>query len=172
MIAARKRLPNMEDRFPFGADDGSSSTNRGTTGGSSSRTLSTDNLPSHRHDDGTLNGAAHNHGVSLTTEGHSHSLAFGSCSTVIETRRDHGGSSSYPDGGLQRGDGNNSENTIIDRTYTGTLSGFTATNSGLSVSGNTASAGVNVVGNTGYTGGNQAFSILPSFVRIHFIIKL
>lgn len=165
-------LPNMEDRFPFGADDGSSSTNRGTTGGASSRTLSTDNLPSHRHDDGDLTGASHTHSVNLTTEDHSHSLAFGSSSTIIETRRDHGGSGSYPNGGLQRGDGAGSQDTIINRNYTGSLSGFTATNSGLSVSGNTGSKGVSVSGNTGYTGGNQAFSILPSFVRIHFIIKL
>ena len=142
----------MEDRFPFGADDASSSTNRGTTGGSSSRTLSTDNLPSHRHDDGTLTGAAHNHGVSLTTESHSHSLAFGSCSTTIKTVRDHGGSASYPNGGLQRGDGTGSGGPQpIDRDYSGSLSGSTATNVGLSVQGDTASAGVNVTGNTGFT---------------------
>lgn len=163
-------LPNMEDRFPFGADDNSSSTNRGTTGGSSSKTLSISNMPEHSHDDGSLFATSHKHPVSLTTEGHSHSLAFGSSSTTINTKRSSGSGNNVNSSTLQRTSG--TSGTDISYTYAGSLSGNTATNVGLSVDGETESAAANVSGDTGTTGGGTAFSILPSFVRIHFIIKL
>ena len=166
-------LPNMEDRFPFGADDGSSSTNRGTTGGASSRTLAISNMPRHRHDDGDLFAASHTHGVNLTTETHKHSLAFGTCSTSISTERASGNPNNVSTSRLQRGSlADNVANTVETNVYAGTLAGFTATDTGLSVEGDTGSAAASVSGNTGYSGSGEAFSILPSFVRIHFIIKL
>lgn len=63
-------LPNLQERIPVGK---TISTNLGTTGGNSSITLTTDQLPSHTHNGTTDSNGLHNHTGTTTTNGnHTH----------------------------------------------------------------------------------------------------
>ncbi len=63
-------LPNLQERIPVGK---TISTNLGTTGGNSSITLTTDQLPSHTHNGTTDSNGLHNHTGTTTTNGnHNH----------------------------------------------------------------------------------------------------
>ena len=189
------RLPDMRDRFPFGATTDS---NRGDENVRTSVTLTTSNMPSHthdvsglnakshKHDDGTLFVTNHNHDATLSeATSHDHSLFFGSASITIPTERASGSSTNYTGSRLQRGSGSTSSaitgtyqnNIYTDLNLTGNTSAELVTvtgttdNSTAGVAGDTGSASPDIEGTLGSAGGDQAFPITPSYVGIHFIIK-
>lgn len=183
------RLPDMRDRFPFGA---TTDTNRGDENVRTSVTLTASNMPSHthdvsglnakshKHDDGTLYVLNHSHEVDLETDSHSHSLAFGSVSIGIPTERASGGNAELTTNRLQRM-GNYDSGSWQTNSYSSNLSGNTSSNtipvtgdtenSTAGIAGDTGSAAPDIEGTLGSAGGDQAFPITPSYVGIHFIIK-
>lgn len=176
-------------RVPVGRD--SSDTKFDTaeeTGGAETVTLTTDNLPSHRH---TV--SAHRH----TGPSHTHSIPSHTHSTPSHTHTWSGTTSSngahahsirYQNFSglsvssgyflLRRNDpddsyyGTDSDAAISNGAHTHTVSGTTSSNSGGNTgswSGTTGSSGTGNTGsggsgNTGYVGGGDAFSILQPYI--------
>ena len=183
------RLPDMRDRFPFGATTDS---NRGDENVRTSVTLTTSNMPSHthgvsglsveshRHDSGSSNGykvASHTHSFSGsgTTPGTS-------VSTSIPIVKSVSASSPYT---YQRSSQSASETAVFSVSSTSqssnSIMGYTGEIS-IGFSGTTGSSSPDVTGFSGYSspdiegtlgsaGGDQPFPITPSYVGIHLIIK-
>jgi len=117
--------PNLIGRFLFGAN----STNKNTTGGSSSVTLNVNNLPSH------------NHTITISDPGHSHSIP------------------------IEAGGMFNLNNRGAD--IWGTRGGWYDEDA---VRG-TNSAGTGITAAASSTGNTTAFDILPPYYTLNFIIK-
>lgn len=189
------RVPDMRDKFPFGATVDSG---RGDENVRESVTLSTSNLPSHthsvanlsveshKHDDGSLYVLNHNHEVDLQTDNHTHQAGGNLEGTItIPTERASGSSTNYTGTRLQRGSGSTAStitSTYMNTTYTVSFDGFVGANGGIPVRGDTENSTAGIGGDTGLaapdiegslgtTGNNLAFPITPSYVGIHFIIK-
>ena len=187
------RVPDMRDKFPFGATVDS---NRGDTNVRESVTLTTSNLPSHthgvsnlnvkahRHDSGSSNGyrvASHSHGVDVTVQVPS-VATFGSVSYITsaslskqvrEVRS--------PSAGTQVDVLGKDTSLSTTSSATNVVNGYTVATPA-SGSTTSSSSSPDVIGYSGYsspgiegsltsTGSNLAFPITPSYVGIHFIIK-
>ncbi len=195
------RLPNLQNKFPYGGD----STNVSTSGGSSQVLISVNNLPAHSHG---LNNHTHSIGEHVHPIPHTHTG-----STVGAGAHDHSGGTQngYTGGIVIR------LSEYIAGTYNagiGYLAGFSATSDGIIDGLNTSSAGMqvhwapttsavgththdvtlNFTGNSGSpinaqftgapnptsgststtesTGGNSPLSILPPFMRMRWFIRV
>ena len=168
--------PDLRDRFVVGAG---STYAVGATGGATTVTLETTNLPSHTHSlsaSGTTGteSVGHTHTFSGTTSGQSqtHSHAVNDPGHVHQYTYSNGGSqpNGYigSNGNLQ---GNTASaatgitlgNASVDHThtYSGTTSNISANHT----------HNVTVTGTSGATGSGTAFSILPPYYALAYIIK-
>lgn len=166
------RVPNIADRFILPA--GSSYYTLGATGGASSHTLSTGQLPSHTHDLG-----GHTHDLS----GHTHSLSgsYGvSGTTGSAGSHQHGspnGASFATDGGgpyLLGGGGTFNINTSAGAStasagdHTHSFSG-TVSLSGSTGGGSGSTGGPS--GSSGSAGSGSSIDHMPPYIVLHAIIK-
>lgn len=181
------RLPDMRDRFPFGA---TTDTNRGDENVRTSVTLTTSNLPSHTHDVSSLQVDSHTHGSGgYKTASHSHDYSgtatsaglavYDSSSNLTSASLQTTTFSGYlPSAGtinFATGVSTTSSSTNTVRGYTSSVSasysGTTNSSGVVDVSGSSASASPGISGTLSSTGNGTAFAITPSYVGIHFIIK-
>lgn len=144
--------PDLRDRFVIGAG----STHRaGTTGGNASVQLSEDNLPAHSH--------AFSNGQAASAGSHSHGNTF-----HIESDGEHAHSYTAPatgTGGSGWGDQTSSRGAT-----TGSAGSHTHSLTGsISYGGSHTHT---VTGTIGSTGSGAAFSILPPYYALCFIMKL
>ena len=134
-------VPDLRQRMPY---YGSSI---GTSGGSSSVTLSVDNLPSHSHSGTTSDSGSHSH--SITDPGHTH---------ISKIARDDNNGSNVTG---QAPAGDSYENV----------------NDGMATSSSTTGISINSVGNHSHTyttssvGSGTSFSVLNPYLSLSFIIK-
>lgn len=141
-------VPNLVDRMPVGAG---SSYALASTGGTATTTLSTTNLPAHNHG---VNDPSHAHGVA--DPGHAHG--------VYDPGHSHGGIQTFASGqGIQVGGG---------QYYYGNNTSVSGT--GVGIYGN--STGIGIYGaytgiSTQNTGSGTAFTNLPPYLGINYIIK-
>ena len=156
-------IPNLKGRFVVGRDSGQVEFDTmGETGGAKTVTLTTTELPAHSHTVGTLANAAesaHTHSVSATTGGisasHTHQVgrdfdgAAGSARFTVHSAGTSGA------GGLSPTDFPSVDHTHSFSTTSGAGSSHNHT-----ISGSTASAGT-----------GSAFSNLPPYMVLNFIIK-
>lgn len=143
-------LPDFRFRFPLGSN---SSSDPLDDGGASSHVLTTAEMPAHSHAVGTLaTAAAGTHTHTITDPGHSHGGATGSGPGSSTTSNSLGGTSNSftPTGThthtISSGTTGITINSAPDHTHT--------------LSGSTASQGT-----------NQAFSMMPPYQTIHYIIR-
>ena len=126
-----------------GCDDRSSTTSSvNGTGGASSVTLTTANLPAHNH---TATDSGHTHANTLTDPGHVHNITV--------TYPGVGGSGNYIP--YQAGSGG-----------AGSLGTNSAT-TGITISNVSSTANISI----GNTGSGTAFNILPTYTTVNYIIK-
>jgi microcystin-dependent protein len=158
--------PNLRDRFIVGAG---STYAVAATGGATSVTLGTTNLPSHTHSlsaSGTTSTTDinHTHSFSATTSGqsadHNHSSQASKDNSGLG---DPGNSGTYTNSGA--GGGIATTGTSNDHNHT--VSG----NTGFMNSNNTHNHTVTVTGTSGATGSGTAFSILPTYYALAYIMK-
>ena len=154
--------PDLRDRFILGAG---AAKQPGDTGGSETATLSTLNLPAHTH--------SFSNGQAASSGSHSHSDTFSISSAgshshqfTVSTRAgvsdDKAPVVSEFDG-VGRGTNSQSYNTTTSGNHTHSLTG------------SVSSAGAHthtVTGTIGSTGSGNAFSILPPYYALCFIMKL
>ena len=139
-------LPDLRSKFLYG----SSSTNTiGVSGGNSNVTLTSDNLPSHTHTASLSGTTTSSSTTGITDSGHSHGGTFYVLQTHVGT----------PDNG---------QVVITSYDYSkSTLTSYASINDpGHSHDFNSASVSI------GSTGNGNAFSILPSYITINYIIKI
>lgn len=150
--------PNLTNRFVMGAG----SSNELTTGGSNSRTLTTSNMPQHRHtfSDSATTSTAGNHshsGSTNSTGNHRH----GSVAQPHPTDTGRNGDSGSGSTGL------NYSNKLGNNTgYAGTHSHTLSINSGGS-----HTHTLSVSGNTNYQGSTTAFDNKPAYMALAYIMK-
>ena len=147
------QTPNLQGQFIVGASATTGIWNTaGNTGGTSSVTLTTGNLPSHTHlatlSGATDQGGAHNHTV--IDPGHAHAMSPG-----YQT-----GTNSGQTG---RNDGNQS--TLITTTQ-GAITNISLAQAA------THNHTLTVTGNVGATGSGQSFSTLPPYYALCYIQKM
>lgn len=135
--------PDLRNRFVIGAGDTYSV---GSTGGSTTQTLSVGNLPAHTHTVSGTTGAAGSHTHTINDPGHAHSYTAGGSNTA-----QYGASGGYNFGTVGYSTGASvtgiSINSAADHTH--------------SFSGTTSSVG-----------SGTAFSILPPYYALAYIMKL
>ena len=143
--------PDLRDRFVVGAGDGYAVD---ATGGEEQVSLSSSEMPSHSHGDGSLSTDSHSHGsgsYSTGTDGdHSHSYHNRS----INTFEAASGSNEHVPGGLQ------------DATTE------SAGSHSHSVSGSSSSSSAGVSGSTSSRGGSGSHENRPPYYALAYIMKL
>ena len=155
--------PNLLGRFPRCVGNGS--TQPGGTGGANTATLVTANMPAHTHGVSITSGvqsARHTHSVSGTTAsyGHLHHPSNGESfiTSNASTVRVAAGTAAYvPTNG----------SSTYDSTTDNHTHGISAT-----AANETQNHTHTVSGNTGSVGSGTAFSVLPPYYDLAFIIKL
>jgi microcystin-dependent protein len=160
-------IPNMIMKFPAGA--GSSYT-LGSTGGASTKTLGVTEIPAHTHDvasSTTGAGGLHNHTVSGSTDSsgnHAHVFEL-----LIPNTSNSNGDTTNP----KWGSGNNNNNTDNDGFLTNNTED--AGSHSHTVSGTTATVNDHThtipASTTTSVGGGSAFSIIPPYLSLNYIIK-
>ena len=130
--------PNLKGQFLYGSSTTSSVNG---TGGASSVTLTTANLPAHNH---TATDSGHTHANTLTDPGHVHQQ------------------NSSDDGG--RSDGTTAQS---NNTYTQTGFNTNSATTGITITNASATANITI----GNTGSGTSFSILPTYTTVNYIIK-
>lgn len=182
--------PDLRDRFVIGAG---STYAVNATGGAANVTLSTANLPSHTHSfsgSGTTDATNidHTHSFSATSSGQSQTHTHTITSTVSDPTHSHNTLNTRagsPNGGSPYIAGASAGPTASDATSsasTGISVSSSAGNASVdhnhTVSGTTGSGGgshthtFSVSGTTGSTGSGTAFSILPPYYALAYIMKL
>ncbi|CAF0787097.1 unnamed protein product [Didymodactylos carnosus] len=147
-------LPDFRGRFPLGVDEsGTVNIDAGTVGllgGVNVQQLSVEQLPSHKHDQGTLVAtAAGDHSHSYYDPGHDHGGRTG------EAKMAEGGLAMNRGGG---GDDNQRHSHSISRDYT-------------HITINSAGNHIHPIdGETGSVGGGQSFSLLSPYQTVNYII--
>lgn len=150
--------PDLRDRFIVGAGK---EYNVGATGGAKEVTLSTSQIPSHRHSSGSLSTSStgshsHSAGTLSTNSAGSHSHTYSQPTDASGAARDAGGTKFYRDG-------------------TSSMSTSSAGSHSHTISGSTSSSGSHshdVTGYTDYTGSGQAHENRPPYYALAFIMKL
>ena len=137
----------LEGRFLLGK---SASNNAGSTGGSSTRTLSINNLPAHSH-----TGPSHTHSIAA----HTHSGTTGSSGAHAHTL--HRWMAGAPGTARYVAQGDSTTPTYSTSSAGAHTHSFTTNAGG---GGNTGTAGT---GNTGNTGKGEAFSIMPPYLIVY-----
>lgn len=152
--------PDLTDKFVIGAG---STYDPDDTGGAASVTLTGTELPAHTH-----TGPSHTH----TGPSHSHtagSLATSTTGSHTHTYSTTTGSFNFDVGtfgsGATEDKGSNNDNTGSNGNHSHTMSGSTGTDG-------TGATGSGGTGNTGSTGTGSAFSILPPYYALAFIMKI
>jgi microcystin-dependent protein len=136
------RLPSMGEKFPMGKSE---SNNLGNNGGSTSVTLTTNNLPTHTHT-GTVNSAGeHNH--SISDPGHTHLWLNG-------LENDDSGSG-----------GSNQEYTRVSGNVSGVIQNSTT---GITINTNGSH---NHSFTTNSTGSGNSFDITNPYIVLNYIIR-
>jgi microcystin-dependent protein len=170
---ANFNVPNLTQKFPLGAGTTHAV---GSSGGSSSVTLATANLPPHAH---PITDVAHNHGVNQSS--HSHAIATGSHSHAITTgAHAHSGVAtglSGPGTGSIAG-GVGGGNLQMGNTSTaGNLGGNTDTAGNLGGNTDTQTSGVSLsasgtgLSTTQNAGSGAAFNVMPPFLAVYFAVR-
>lgn len=136
-------LPNMEDRLPYGFKTGAGI---GTTGGSETVTITTNNLPAHTHTGTTDSSGNHSHTV--TDPGHTHSQT-----TINDDYNNSGG---------------NPPGFSADSAGSVTWNNINSSTTGISINSNGAHTHTFT---TGSTGSGTAVTILNPYMRLAYIIK-
>ena len=130
--------PNLKGQFLYGSSTTSSVNG---TGGASSVTLTTANLPAHNH---TATDSGHTHANTLTDPGHVHQQ------------------NSSDDGG--RNDGTTAQS---NNNYTQTGFNTNSATTGITITNASSTANITI----GNTGSGTSFSILPTYTTVNYIIK-
>ena len=181
------RLPDMREKFPFGAPVDSS---RGDENVRTSVTLTTSNMPSHTHSVANLTVDSHSHGSGgYKTVSHSHGYSGTATGSALATYNSFSyltsaslQTNSQPGYIINPGTINFPTGISTTASNVGTVSGYTGvvsadyegtTNSSgtLDVTGNSGTASPGISGTLSSAGSGTAFPITPSYVGIHFIIK-
>ena len=167
------RTPNPAQFFLFGAGP---SNPVGSSGGSSSVTLATANLPPHAH---PIVDVAHNHGVNqsshahvIATGSHAHGIVTGShAHSGVATGLTGPGTGSIAGGvgggNLQMGNTSTAGNLGGNTDTAGNLGGNTDTQT-TAVSLNASGTGLSTTQNAG---SGAAFNVVPPFFAVNFIIR-
>ena len=185
------RPPDLRSKFLYSSSDVQTTM---TTGGSSTVTLTTANLPSHSHtislsDQGhrhnnSANQNAHSHGISINDPGHNHG------NYLNDPGHDHNCRMNYTDdknwscgnGQNPSGDGGNSTGRrwYTEMAYTGMWITNAGAGTGIWASSDSQQPGVNITNTAASTaitatasnvGSGEAFSILPPYSTVNYIIK-
>lgn len=176
------RIPNLNGKFPIGAD---SSKPRGTSGGRTTFTITSANLPTHSH---SL--AAHTHGMGHTHNiAHTHNMDHDHPNATSVSNGDHthtlsltsSGTGQYPDRGGLAGNVTTSGNqgvstsgahqhTVSTPYHYGSTGGASSTTSGNSSSATTAGPSTTNTGDSG-SASPTAIDITPSYTSVVYIIK-
>lgn len=187
--------PNLKSRFLYGSSDGSV----GLRGGSTTKTISTDNLPSHDH---SITDQQHTHGIydpghkhGLTNPSHNHSASTPDHSHAVSdpqhTHNTKASDSGTSYGGLEL----NRDDTTAQASSGSIQGGYQTYPSPTGISLDTASTLI-TVGNTtpivtmdnahtnislysastgvtsvNFTGNGSAFDIMPPYTTINHIMK-
>jgi microcystin-dependent protein len=137
--------PNLTNKFLYG-----NSTTIGTTGGSSSVTLSIANIPTHNHT-GTTDSKTS--GITISDSGHSHVL-------------------------YNQGD-NYRQATTGDRDVAPDLIGYNNTTTAYAMETASSTTGITITDpghthpfTTGNVGSGTSFSILPSYYNVNYLLKI
>jgi hypothetical protein len=178
--------PDLRDRFVVGAG---STYAVNATGGATTVTLSTVNLPSHTHSisaSGTTSATNIDHLHSIAGSGTTSGQNTGHTHSITDPTHSHGTNTfatNFPGAGL------NLEGPAVNAAVSGTFAastGITGTNGvsndhnhTFSFSGNSGAMNTNqahthtvtVTGTSGATGSGTAFSILPPYYALAFIMK-
>ena len=131
--------PDLRGKFIMGA---SNATAPGTTGGSSTATLTTANLPAHTHDFSGVTGSGGSHTHSITDPGHTHSY------TIVGGTGALGVGTGYGQTGATSGSATTGISIIAGGAHTHSFSGTTTS-----------------------VGSGEAFSILPPYYALAYIMK-
>ena len=145
------KLPDLGERIPAGFKSGTNSL--GNTGGNSSITLTTNQIPSHNHTGTTNSEGLHNH--TATDSGHNHSF------DDAYYAENYGGGANNVFGNSYPADGDNS---YIYRPTPTTWNGFaniTVANNGSHTHTFTS----------GSTGGGESIDIRNKYIVLNYIIK-
>ena len=163
-------VPKFSGSFPLGVS--TSTYNLGNTGGNTTITLSSSQLP------------AHNHTITITDPGHTHTLTESSHNHTISSIGSHTHSISI-DGTYLKGSSSQRQYSIADRAQywygysdtTLTISGTTGSaQSGISISQNSTgatiqSASTGITLSCASTGSGAQMSIMNPYLAIYYIIK-
>lgn len=131
--------PDLRSKFVMGA---SNSVAPGTTGGSSTVTLNTANLPAHTHDFSGVTGSGGSHTHSVTDPGHTHTYTNVSGSGAIGTAAGFGQTTATS------GSATTDISIVAGGAHTHSFSGITTS-----------------------VGSGTAFSILPPYYALAYIMK-
>ncbi len=145
------KLPDLRERIPVGFKSGTN--NLGNTGGNSSVTLTTNQIPSHTHTGTTDSNGSHNH--TATDSGHSHSYV-----DAYFAEAQSGGANNV----FGTNAGTDNDNSYIYRPSPTTSNGF----ANISVENNGSHTHTFT---TDSTGGGQSVDIRNKFIVLNYIIK-
>lgn len=134
--------PDLRGSFIYGQSSAATTTK--VSGGAANVTLAVTNLPSHSH---TATDSGHTHTNTLTDPGHTHNSSSGATSIAQSQNGLVGGSGNPP---------------VVS-------AGTTAYNSVTGMTINNVSSTANIT--VGNTGSGTAFSILPPYVTMNYIMK-
>ena len=183
--------PDLRSKFLYSSNDIATTM---TTGGSSSVTLTTSNLPSHSHtinvtDPGhthnnSANQNAHSHGIGINDPGHNHGNYLNDPSHDHSCTMNLRDDSNWSCGNGQNpsGDGPNSSGGrwYTEIAYTGMWITNAGAGTGIWASSDSQQPGVNITNaaeSTGITatasnvGSDTPFSILPPYSTVNYIMK-
>jgi len=162
-------LPDLRQRFPFGKAASGTGSTLGGKGGELTQVLTTSHLPPHSHGSGSLSASSngsHSHSngslTAASSGSHGHSISVRSAPI---TAAEHGHPRFDQVAGASGSPGDDANpSTVIQ-------SGGAHTHN---VTGSTSSAGShthNVTGSTSSAGSGNAFSKLPPYLVLNYIIK-
>lgn len=177
-------VPNLQGKFPAGASASDTDFDLEDVGGSKTQTLTTTHLPAHTHDFththniSASSAGAHTHGdgslAVSSSGGHTHDYPFNTNPPIVYKAGAGFGESigtGVNDGSLEfidDGDVFNYNNMSTSGSHSHTVTGTTASSGAHTHTGSTTSQSTSTTGSAGSGG---AFSILPPYFTVRFILK-